>query len=210
VPAPATTQPACDDPRPSASPSTHQCLELLPRATAELRVGPWLYRIATNVALDAFRHRALVRWESLDRAFGTFATALARHEKHRGAEQIDEDGPRVRRHGYKLIDHDRRENPEQAALDAELSAEVRGVLARLSPKYRACLELREYHALSYDEIAAALCTTRAAVKSLLFRARCEFRRHWHGADRPGLSSQSRGDTAQMHSQPGRPASGDRR
>jgi RNA polymerase sigma-70 factor (ECF subfamily) len=58
-------------------------------------------------------------------------------------------------------------------------------LGRLHPRYRVCLELRDYHGLTYDEIAARLGTTRAAVKSLLFRARQEFRRQWQtGRTRP--------------------------
>jgi len=56
----------------------------------------------------------------------------------------------------------------------------------MHPKHRECLVLREYLDLSYDEIAARLTTTRAAVKSLLFRAREEFRQLYLKSDRqPG-------------------------
>ena len=49
------------------------------------------------------------------------------------------------------------------------------MLDKLPPKYRACLVLREYQGMSCEEIAVVLGTTRSAVKSLLFRAREEFR-----------------------------------
>ena len=67
---------------------------------------------------------------------------------------------------------------------------MRAALGRLRGRHRAVLLLREYHQLSYDEIAEVLATSRLAVRSLLFRAREEFRRVWprvapdpEGADR---------------------------
>jgi RNA polymerase sigma-70 factor (ECF subfamily) len=153
----------------------------LPATSADLRVGPWLYRIATNVALDAFRHRALVRFEPFDRAFAG-APALPRQSAPPGS---GEDGPRsawARRHGHKLIDHDRRQNPEPAAIGSELAARVRAVLAGVSPRNRLCLELRVYHDLSYDEMGEVLGLTRSAVKALLFRSRAEFRQLWTALD----------------------------
>jgi RNA polymerase sigma-70 factor (ECF subfamily) len=153
----------------------------LPATSADLRVGAWLYRIATNVALDAFRHRALVRWEPFDRAFAG-APALPRQP---GLPGRGEDGPRsmwVRRHGHKLIDQDRHQNPEPAALGNELAARVRAVLAGLPPRNRLCLELQMYHDLSYDEIGEVVGMTRSAVRALLFRSRAEFRRIWTALD----------------------------
>ena len=71
-------------------------------------------------------------------------------------------------------------------LDREDTEEVGLLLRQMHPKYRLCLLLREYHDLSYDEIAEVLVTTRAAVKSLLFRAREEFRQVYRRAERqPG-------------------------
>lgn len=54
--------------------------------------------------------------------------------------------------------------------------ELAGTLARLQPKQRACLVLRECQGLSYEEMAEVLGMGRAAVQSLLFRAREELRR----------------------------------
>jgi len=38
----------------------------LPRMSADLKVSPWLYRIAKNIAIDALRRRRLIVWTSLD------------------------------------------------------------------------------------------------------------------------------------------------
>jgi RNA polymerase sigma-70 factor (ECF subfamily) len=159
----------------------------LPATSSDLCVGPWLYRIATNTALDAFRHRRLVRWEPLERASPPSATGLETLAAARQPCPDDEagGGPTVRQHSHPLVDQDRRADPERAALDSELAAAVRGILGRLPRRYRVCLELRDYQGLTYDEIAAQLGMTLAAVKSTLFRARQEFRHQWQtGRARP--------------------------
>src|SRR5919202_1519655 len=38
----------------------------LPKIQGELKVGPWLYRIATNLCMDQLRRRKLIRWEPWD------------------------------------------------------------------------------------------------------------------------------------------------
>ena len=118
----------------------------LAKTSDDLRVGAWLYRIATNGCLDELRHRKLVKWQPWEAFISVF---------HRS--QVAKD------------------SPERDTIDRENASEVEAILAKLHPKYRMCLILREYHDLSYDEIAEVLTTTRAAVKSLLFRAREEFR-----------------------------------
>jgi RNA polymerase sigma-70 factor, ECF subfamily len=118
----------------------------LPRIERDLKVGPWLYRIATNLCMDQLRRRKLIRWEPLDNLLAVF------HPK-----QVA------------------RDSPERETLRKESHETVHRVLENLSPKYRACLVLREYQDMSCEEIAEVLGTTRSAVKSLLFRAREEFR-----------------------------------
>ena len=79
-----------------------------------------------------------------------------------------------------------KESPERDVVNRENREEVQYILDRLNPKYRLCILLREYQGLSYDEIAQVLGTTRAAVKSLLFRAREEFRQVFKTVERqPG-------------------------
>jgi RNA polymerase sigma-70 factor (ECF subfamily) len=118
----------------------------LPKIDGELKVGPWLYRIATNLCMDQLRRRKLIRWEPLDNMLSVF------HPK-----QVAKD------------------SPERETLRQESRETVHRVLEKLPPKYRACLVLREYQDMSCEEIADVLGTTRSAVKSLLFRAREEFR-----------------------------------
>ena len=48
---------------------------------------------------------------------------------------------------------------------------IQQALARLKLEYREVLVLREYHDLSYREIAEITETTNSAVKSRLFKAR---------------------------------------
>ena len=133
----------------------------LSKTSQDLRVGAWLYRIATNVCLDELRHRKLIKWQPWE----TFVAAFH-------PTQVAKD------------------SPERDCITRENSEEVQLIFAQMHPKYRMCLILREYHDLSYDEIAEVLNTTRAAVKSLLFRAREEFRQVFAKVERqPGRAGQ---------------------
>ena len=123
----------------------------LPKMPSDLAVGPWLYRIATNTCLDELRRRRVIKWQPWDSFMAVF------HPK-----QVDE------------------EEPEREVLRLERADMVQQVLMKLPPKYRLCLLLREYQECSCDEIGAVLGISRGAVKSLLFRAREEFRRVYRG------------------------------
>jgi RNA polymerase sigma-70 factor, ECF subfamily len=61
--------------------------------------------------------------------------------------------------------------PEEVTLNHETEREVRALLNRLPPDYRAAVVLRYWHDLSYEGIARVLGTTVSAIKSRLFRAR---------------------------------------
>jgi RNA polymerase sigma-70 factor (ECF subfamily) len=65
------------------------------------------------------------------------------------------------------------ERPDDAALRGERAEEVRALLERLDPSYRAPLVLRYWHDLSYKEIASMLNLTEPAVKTRLHRARLQ-------------------------------------
>lgn len=65
------------------------------------------------------------------------------------------------------------EQPDDAALRRERAGEVRALLERLDPSYRAPLVLRYWHDLSYKEIAEMLDLTEPAVKTRLHRARLQ-------------------------------------
>ncbi len=65
------------------------------------------------------------------------------------------------------------EQPDMAALRTERAEEVRTLLERLDPSYRAPLVLRYWHDLSYKEIAGVLDLSEPAVKTRLHRARLQ-------------------------------------
>lgn len=139
-----------------------------PNTDPHLAVRAWLYQIALNVCKDAKRHRRLVRFVPLaplahvhdgelpSGANESWAVALATTTT--GAEE-----------------------PEQEALAAEVRDEVRAILDRLPPPYRAALVLRDLAGLSGPEAAARLGMTSSAVKSLVSRARTAFLREYQKA-----------------------------
>ena len=62
--------------------------------------------------------------------------------------------------------------------DPELAADVRDVLARLTPEHRAVLVLRDLEGLDEAAAAALLAVPEGTVKSRLHRARRSFREAW--------------------------------
>ena len=72
------------------------------------------------------------------------------------------------------------DDPAHAAERREARGDVLRALLILPDAQRAALTLREYEGLSYDEIAALLGVSRAAVQMLLFRARRGFRTAYEG------------------------------
>jgi RNA polymerase sigma factor (sigma-70 family) len=62
--------------------------------------------------------------------------------------------------------------------DPELAADVRDVLARLTPEHRAILVLRDLEGLDEAAAAALLAVPPGTVKSRLHRARRSFREAW--------------------------------
>jgi RNA polymerase sigma-70 factor, ECF subfamily len=118
----------------------------LPRTAPDLNLSAWLHRIASNACMDVLRRRKLIRWLPWE----TFDTNPA-------MEPAADDDP--------VGDYNQ----------VETSSEVQTVLNKLSPKHRMALVLKEYQGMSCDEIGDVMGASRSAVKSLLFRAREEFR-----------------------------------
>ena len=118
----------------------------LPRTAPDLNLSAWLHRIASNACMDVLRRRKLIRWLPWE----TFDTNPA-------MEPAADDDP--------VGDYNQ----------AETSGEVQAVLSKLSAKHRMALVLKEYQGMSCDEIGEVMGASRSAVKSLLFRAREEFR-----------------------------------
>lgn len=119
----------------------------------------WLYTIVLHLAMDRARHRKVVKFLSFDWWF-TFLT---------NDEQWE-----TRINSGTLMEVDPNTDTEGDVLTAETQAEVRTVLASLSIQDRACLTLQADEHLTYDEIASVLGTTRAGVKTRMWRARNRF------------------------------------
>ncbi|MEI6046414.1 MAG: sigma-70 family RNA polymerase sigma factor [Chloroflexota bacterium] len=126
---------------------------------AELNLSAWLHRIASNACMDVLRRRKIVRWLPWD---------PTEHANITPANDSDE--------------------PEQNLLSHETREQVQAVLNNMSEKYRLCLVLREYQEMSCEEIAVVMNVSRAAVKSLLFRAREQFREIYIEMERLGSFS----------------------
>ncbi len=109
-------------------------------------VQPWLFTIVRNRARDVWRRRKVRRAESLD-APGSVGEGLGRQVA------------------------DERADPEADLHRAELKRRVWRALGELSPARREILVLRDYHDLSYAEIAAVLGIPKGTVMSRLHGAR---------------------------------------
>ena len=62
--------------------------------------------------------------------------------------------------------------------DPQLAADIRDVLARLTPEHRAVLVLRDLEGLDEQAAGALLNVPAGTVRSRLFRARRSFRKAW--------------------------------
>jgi RNA polymerase sigma-70 factor, ECF subfamily len=103
----------------------------------------WLYRIATNVALNWLRD----------------------HRRQRRSEVVDLRPDRPRR----LEVSDPRPTVDSVLLADVVRREVREAVAELPPRQRAAVVMHKYQGMDYVQIAAALNCTLPSVKSLLFR-----------------------------------------
>jgi RNA polymerase sigma factor (sigma-70 family) len=107
---------------------------------------PWVYEIAKNACIDAFR-------------------------RSKRAEEISYDAEE----GLAPADHSRLASPgpsPEAAVAAKHELETLcGAFGGLSESHHQILVLRELEGLTYDQIGARMGMTRPAVESTLFRAR---------------------------------------
>ncbi|HLI34493.1 MAG TPA: sigma-70 family RNA polymerase sigma factor [Terriglobia bacterium] len=114
------------------------------RYQPEARFTTWLYRIATNLALNALRDRK-----------ADDAPAL---------EEDDEGVPRVAR----IVDS--RPTAEEQLMLSDRERLIREAIESLPEKQRVAVILHKYQEVDYRQIAKVLEVSESAVKSLLFRA----------------------------------------
>lgn len=136
--------------------------QALGRTSDDLNVSAWLHRIASNACLDVLRRRQRLRW-------------------------LPWEGPK---HDHLLVSTPI-DDPERSAISQETRVTVRRVLAKMRPRHRAALILLEYEGLSCEEIGEVMGLSRSAVKSMLFRAREEFRRVLRQLEPDGIAAAER-------------------
>ena len=110
------------------------------------KFSTWLFRIATNVALNALRDGRMRR---------------ARESSLEG--ETEDAGPAMQV-------ADPGGNVEQRMLEAERQEQIRGAVEALPEKQRLAVLLHKYQEMDYNEIADILDCSESALKSLLFRA----------------------------------------
>ena len=115
--------------------------------TPSAKFTTWLFRIATNVALNSVRDNRYQKMEvSLD--------APVSDEEDSAPRELPARELRIDQH---LLEQDR-------------VAIIQRAIASLPEKQRAAVLLHKYEEMDYAEIAKILNCTEAALKSLLFRA----------------------------------------
>jgi RNA polymerase sigma-70 factor, ECF subfamily len=119
------------------------------RIEGRARLATWLYRVATNAALDRLR---------------------ARKRERPVPEEDDEAGAPL---PSLLVDI--RLSPHELLKDAELRAALEDGIASLPPGLRAAFLLRDVEGLSTADAAEALSLTQANLKVRLHRARLALR-----------------------------------
>jgi RNA polymerase sigma-70 factor, ECF subfamily len=124
--------------------------EHLSRFRGESSLATWIYRIATNVAIDAAR-RTDPQIDSLD--------VLLANEQEQGLPSALQS-----------------ESAENRAARTQMSACVREFVGRLPAHYRAVLILSDVEGLSNAEVADVLGVSLEAAKIRLHRARASLRR----------------------------------
>ena len=111
-------------------------------------IQTWLYRIASNLAIDTMRRRKYRHNSfSLDAPLTTLDTEVSR--------DIEDEGP----------------GPERQLQTRQVQEKVTEAIAQLSPKLRTVIILYELQGMSYEEIAEIVGAPLGTIKSRLFNAR---------------------------------------
>lgn len=117
----------------------------------------WLYRVATNSALDAL-DKMKRRPQS--------ATFTKSNQPARNEEETDPP----------YFQSPSKAGPEERVIQAELRECIRRVLEKLDREQAQVLIMRDFDDLSYDEIAKALEASLSAIKMRIHRARLAFQK----------------------------------
>jgi len=114
------------------------------------QIKGWLFKVATNVALDGIRRGKRFKTVSLN-------------------QQLDCDNPNGEQFGAVAL-ADNSCNPSEQALKAEQTEQVRRAIQSLPERQRATLVLAYYQQLSYPDVAEVMGCSVGTVKTQMFRA----------------------------------------
>jgi RNA polymerase sigma factor (sigma-70 family) len=119
----------------------------LSQYTPNFAFSTWLFRIATNNAIDYIRRKRKNTF-SIDRPL----------EDEEGGEMMMD----IRSQGL---------DPEEYIMKKQKIMMLRELVDKLKPRYRTLIEMRYFKEMSYEEISAELDLPLGTVKAQLFRAR---------------------------------------
>ena len=120
----------------------------------EFKFSSWIFKIATNAAIDQLRRREL----------DTLSLDGSPHAET--PEAIEATALQI---------GDRQETALEEVEARELGGEIEAAIARLRPEYRSCILLRHVEGRPYEEIAEILGLPLGTVKTYIHRARNELR-----------------------------------
>ncbi len=115
--------------------------------TPEYAFSSWLYKIATNNAIDFLR--------SKNKASSVNAPSVKKNITGESDKTMA----------------DKHENPEELIIHKEKSAFIHEVVNQMKPHYASLITLRYFHDYSYEEIAQELNIPLGTVKVRLYRAK---------------------------------------
>lgn len=121
----------------------------------ESKLSTWIYRIATNVALDRLRSPS----------FAQASSGVSAEEREIAESLEDKD----------VWSGEERPELIQSLIRREMDECIRGVVEQLSEEYRTVLVLSEFEGLKDREIADILRESLQAVKIRLHRARAKLK-----------------------------------
>ncbi len=124
----------------------------------ESKVSTWIYRIATNVALDRLRsssYKQSVRTASLQGRFATGETEIKNKDLPTGVKPSSSEAEFIR---------------------TEMNDCIRNFIEQLPSDYRAALLLSEFEGFKNSEIADILGVTLDTIKIRLHRARIKLKK----------------------------------
>lgn len=116
--------------------------------TPQYAFSTWLFRIASNNAIDFMRKKRAV---------------TVPLESSSGDKQVSGE--------YNYNIRSDQHSPEESMIRDQQAHILRKMVAKLKPRYRKLLELRYFNEYSYDEIAQELNLPLGTVKVQLFRSR---------------------------------------